>query len=106
MRRVSRKVPIILAVAWLVICGFTTMLIMKLYIGPNALSVLEYGIELCIFATVLVFSIVMMTIINITSRKSQIKWLAITSKILMIFYCVVSALFVVFVIVMQIKGFL
>ena len=103
---VSRKVPMILAIAWLV-AAIGSFFPVWFTIRPVILSgaptpALAY--IYCIVGTL--FSIVMMTVIRILSKKAQIQWLAILSKILLIFYSVCIILYLLALGFLAFKGWL
>ena len=103
---VSKKAPIILAIAWLVISvGSFIPVWMKIRTSilsgapiPNIASI--YAIALS------VVSVATMAVIRTLSRKAQITWLATLSKILLIFYSVSGGLYMLVFGILALVGWL
>ena len=102
----SKKWPVALAIAWLVISVgsffpvWSTIrpIILSRAPTPNIAYIYWLGGSL--------FSVAMMAVIRFLSKKAQITWLAILSKILMIFYSVSSILGVLVLSFLALKGWL
>ena len=89
--KLSKKRPIALAIAWKAISSASSP-VLFLFFSPRGILEAELWVRALIAAGVLLFSIVMMSLVHATSRKSQIKWLSVVSKILLIFYAVALGL--------------
>lgn len=90
-RKVSKKVPIILAIVWLVVgMGVVMGMMPKMILMEGVFA--DWNVQMLVFLAETVFSVGMMIAIRILSAKAQIKWLAIVSKILMIFYSVIGGI--------------
>ena len=90
-RTVSKKVPIILAICWVVISMAVLWYTMPKMIHLEGVFA-DWNIQMLVFFAVQIFSIGMMTAIRILSKKAKIRWMAVVSKILLIFYSVVGGL--------------
>lgn len=95
MKKCSPKVPIILAAIWFAVCSCVTWFALRSFTSPD---IIAYDVKLLAMAAILVFSIVMMAVIRGTSQRSQVRWLAVISKVLLIFYSVVLGLLLLFVV--------
>ena len=103
---VSKKVPMILAIAWLV-AAIGSFFPVWFTIRPIILSGAPTpDIAYIYWLAGLLFSVVMMTVIRVLSTKAQITWLAILSKILLIFYSVSSILCILALGFLAFKGWL
>ena len=88
---VSKKVPIILAIVWVVISmGALLIMMPQLRQGEGVFA--DWNVQMLAFFAETVFCVGMMIAVRILSAKAQIKWLAIVSKILMIFYSVIGGI--------------
>ena len=52
----------------------------------------DWSVQRLVFLAELVFSVAMMAVIRVLSKRAQVKWLAIVSKILLIFYSIIGGL--------------
>lgn len=90
-KTVSRKVPIILAIAWLV-----ASMVIVMYTVPKMIHLegvfADWDVQMLVYLAELVFSVGVMIAIRILSVKGRIKWLAIISKILLIVYSVTGGI--------------
>ena len=87
----SKKVPVILAVVWLVVSLGLLWYTMPKMIHLEGVFA-DWNVQMLVFFVQQVFSIGMMIAIRIFSKKAQIRWMAIVSKILLISYSVVGIL--------------
>ena len=90
-KTVSKKVPIILALVWLAIAMGTMWYAMPKMVRMES-WVADLDLQILVFLAGLVFSVVMMAVIRVLSKRAQVKWLTIVSKILLIFYSVIGGL--------------
>ena len=90
-RTVSKKVPIILAICWLVISIGVLWYTMPKMIHLEGVFA-DWNVQMLVFFAAQIFSIGMMIAIRVLSKKAQIKWLAIVSKILLIYYSVMGGI--------------
>ena len=93
-KTVSKKVPIILAIAWLVISvGSFVPVWMKIRVSiPSGAPTPNIAYIYAIVFSVV--SVATMAVIRILSKKAQITWLAILSTILLIYYSVFVGLYI------------
>ena len=90
-KTISKKVPIILGTVWLAVSlGVLWYTMPKMIHLEGAFA--DWNVQMLVFFAQLVFTIGMMIAIRILSKKAQIRWMAIVSKILLIFYSVVGIL--------------
>ncbi len=90
-RKVSKKVPIILAIVWPVVSlGLLCYTMPKMIHREGVFA--DWNVQMLVFFAQQVFSIGMMIAIRILSKKAQIRWMAVVSKILLIFYSVLGGL--------------
>ena len=102
-KTVSKKVPIILAIVWLVVgMGVVMGMMPKMILMEGVFA--DWNVQMIVFLAELVFSIGMMIAIRILSVKAQIKWLAIVSKILLIFYSVIGGIGLIAFIAIKLIG--
>ena len=102
-KSVSKKVPIILAIVWLVVgMGVVMGMMPKMVFMEGVFA--DWNVQMIVFLAELVFSIGMMIAIRILSAKAQIKWLAIVSKILLIFYSVIGGIGLIAFIAIKLIG--
>lgn len=88
---VSKKVPIILAIVWLAVSlGVMWYTLPKMIHLEGVFA--DWNVQMLVFFAEAVFCVGMMIAVRILSAKAQIKWLAIVSKILMIFYSVIGGI--------------
>ena len=90
-KTISKKVPIILAIMWLAVSLGVLWYTMPKMIHLEGVFA-DWNVQMLVFFAQQVFTIGMMIAIRILSKKAQIRWMAIVSKILLICYSVVGIL--------------
>ena len=100
---VSKKIPVILSIIWLVVGMGVVWYTMPQMIRLEG-AFADWNVQMLVFLAQLVFSIGMMIAIRILSVKAHIKWLAILSKVLLIFYCIVGGIaLIAFIVVLLVS---
>lgn len=87
-KKVSKKVPIILAAIYVVITVFMEVLYKILEINGKVSVLTDENVKTMVSLAEVAFYIGMMVIIRILSKSAQIKWLKIASTILLVFYSI------------------
>ena len=88
-KTVFKRVPIILAIVWLAVSMGVLWYTMPKMIRMEGWAA-DWTVQILVFLAELVFSMTMMAVIRLFSKKAQIKWLAIVSKTLLIVYSVIG----------------
>lgn len=90
-KTVSPKIPIFLAIVWLVASmGIVIFTVPKMIHLEGVFA--DWNVQMLVFLAEAVFSVGVMIAIRILSVKGRIKWLAIVSKTLLIVYSVTGGL--------------
>ena len=87
-KKVSKKVPIILAAIYVVITVFMEVLYKILEINGKVSVLTDENVKTMVSLAEVAFYIGMMVIIRNLSKSAQIKWLKIASTILLVFYSI------------------
>lgn len=102
-KKVSKKVPIILAIAWFAVgLGVLWFVMPEMIRGEGWAR--DWVTQMLVFLAELAFSVVMMALVRVFSVKAQIKWLATVSKVLLIVYSIIGGIGLIAFIVIKLIG--